>query len=226
MVNDIGCIAGLPWVAIPSCGQSEHLIPLVKSLSADIGVCVIINNVTDKTALSIMADVVEAGGHVYMWPGEANIYQMWNWSIKQGLEQNCSSVAILNDDVKVNTEDVLIIDGHLRDNANLAICGWDWQAIGGSGLRYVEGSLRKGGVGGFAFAVDPRLVPFVDERFTWWGGDDDLFYGTASKGHRLALALGTRVLHHTSTTANKLPSAYNRVDEDRALLLSKWGDTW
>lgn len=227
--EDIGAEYGRPWVTIPSCGQSAHLLPLVRSLTAaGTAVCVVINNMRSRDEMSLISQVVQAGGFVYVWPGQANIYAMWNWAIKQGRDHNCSSVSILNDDIEIEPESVMVMDMELECLEGLAILGWDYtdRTVPEPEIQQVNGSYRKGGVGGFAFMVKPHDVPYIDERFSWWGGDDDLFLGTAALGHNLGIFWGMKVIHHTSTTASQNPSVYDRCGEDRQLLLDKWGDTW
>ena len=225
--HDIGVHTGRPWVMIPTCGESEHLLPLVRGIAQhNIGVCVVINNLDDRPAIKLMGDVVAAGGFVYMWPGEANIYEIWNWAIKQGQDHGTSSVSILNDDIRIEPYSIQSMDQEFSLYHNVGILGWDYSGQAARGLRFVNGSMRKGGIGGFAFMVQPNRVPFIDERFSWWGGDDDLFLGTNSLGFRLAVHMNHKVAHFTSTSASARPHVYERCEQDRQLLLSKWGDTW
>lgn len=225
--DDIGTAQGKPWVMIPTCGASPHLIHLVTRLSTNgVRACVVINNVDDRTSIKLMGQVVAAGGYVFMWPDQANIYEVWNWAIKQAQDAGVSSLAILNDDIEIDPADVGRLDSFLLMHKNLAIVGWDYAGRPLADLQFVRGSYRRGGVGGFAFSVKPERVPFIDERFNWWGGDDDLFHQTEANGFRLAIAPGAHVTHYTSTSATARPSVYDRCGEDRELLLSKWGDTW
>jgi len=225
--DDIGVVANKPWIMIPTCGASPQLIHLVTRLSTrGYRVCVVINNVDDRTELKLVGQVVNAGGYVFLWPEQANIYEVWNWAIMRAQKAGASSLAILNDDIEIDPDDVYRLDTFLVMNNKLAIVGWDYGQRPLGDLLYVRGSFRKGGVGGFAFSVKPERVPYVDERFNWWGGDDDLFAQTEANGYRLAIAPGAHVIHYTSTSANANPSVYDRCGEDRQLLLDKWGDTW
>lgn len=221
---------GKPWVMIPTCGESPHLGALLRKLCPDTAVTVVINNMTDsREALALMADCVCNGADVKIWEEPANIYQIWNWAIQTGQEQMVSSVSILNDDIDVPPLSVWWIDGSLRQCESLAVLGWDCDHPGSSDLgeiRYVSGTYRKHGVPGFAFAVKPHRVPFIDERFNWWGGDDDLILGAAAMGGRLGVLTGCGVAHHTSTSASARPWVYEGVADDRQLLFSKWGDAW
>jgi hypothetical protein len=170
----------------------------------------------------------EHGAKVHHWQGEGRIYEIWNWAIQQGKKNGCSTVSILNDDIEIDGESVHRIDMEMGCLDGLALVGWDWtdDEVAEPGIQQVFGSYRKRGIGGFAFMVKPNDVPYIDERFNWWGGDDDLFMGTMAAGHNIGLFMGEKVRHHTSTSATANPQVYDRCSDDRQLLLDRWGETW
>lgn len=222
--------AGRPWVVIPTCGESPHLIKLLHQLCCDVPVTVVINNIAnDREQVQLMLKCAQAGADVELWEEPATIYQIWNWAIKQAQDKAVSTLSLLNDDVWVPDRSVNWVDGFLRMSPDLAVLGWDYDrpdAKDPASIRYVSGTYRKHGVPGFAFAVKPAKVPFIDERFHWWGGDDDLMLGAAAMGSKLGVLVGCGVRHYTSTTASARPWVYDHVNEDRSLLFSKWGDAW
>jgi hypothetical protein len=90
----------------------------------------------------------------------------------------------------------------------------------------VDGTFRHGGLGGFAFFVDPRFVEPIPPAYNWWYGDDHLVNATRAKGGRVGVYGQFRVVHHTSTTGN---AHWERlaplVAGDRVAYVERWGDT-
>jgi len=214
-------------IFIPTCGESKYLIPLIRQLRehADI-IHVVANNMDHVEAVRLIMDCRYEGVEA-SYSTETNIYTLWNMGIHWG-QQVSNFTAILNDDVEIDgmtlpqMERALVTTGY-------AILGWDWVHMNMCNLdriQPVQGTYRKGGVGGFAFAINPKLVQPVDTRFGWWGGDDDLVYQTLANGHQVGLAIGLGVVHHHSTSSTARPEVLESIGRDRELLLSKWGDSW
>lgn len=213
---------------IPTCGESPHLWPLLEELDGHCDATVMINN-CDEATFDYIARRVESYSY-HTWEhhrGQMNIYSLWNLGIDAGRKQGCH-VAVLNDDVWLDHRTLLPIS-QILDSTNRAIAGWDWVHTDQYQLdrvQHVKGTYRRGGIGGFAFAVNPKLVQPIDERFQWWGGDDDLVYQTKRNGYQVVLAVGLGVVHHTSTSTQVRPVPSEVIAADRQLMLDKWGEAW
>lgn len=189
---------------------------------------IIVDNWTHPTEAKNYAD---DAGVLYMHRPGWNIYKTWNLGIRLGSLRN-EPVLVLNDDIALTVEGVNAMKDALVDGG-WALLGFDYNTPVGMGfqnrgVREVRGTIRLGGIGGFAFGVNPRKSGRCHQGFIWYGGDDDIVYHTASIGGKVGIMTGNPVNHATSTTAvttmGSLPN--NWFEHDRQLLLARWGETW
>lgn len=155
------------------------------------------------------------------------IYEAWNFGMDWADRRSC---LILNDDVVLAPGAATLVCDEL-EKGDWAILGFDYGPSIVSTPQALEtvGTFRHGGVGGFAFGVRPDRCARVDERFKWWGGDDDLIYATVAKGGKVGKLYGAKVEHpQPSFTANARPDLLPAGWEanDRALLTEKYGGAW
>lgn len=216
-----------PLAVIPSCGESPLLFDLVSTLSRDSSVLVMLNSVKGDPE-PLWTGIAEAGGTPLHYRQPVNIYHLWNKGIELARQARSTSLSILNDDIRIGSGSVLAMDQIIQ--AGWGAVGWDYLHPDMNNLdrmRRVDGSYRRGGIGGFAFAINPWAPPrLIDERFSWWGGDDDLFNLIREAGFDLGVAVGIGVHHETSTSSNARPEVLARTDADRQLLMDIWGETW
>lgn len=174
---------------------------------------------------------IEPDNARYMWRPGWNIYKTWNLGMRYGalLGEN---VLVLNDDIALCRQGPALMDEELS-KGEWAMLGFDydsgtWQGAENRGVREVHGTTRHGGIGCFAFAVNPRKCGRAHQGFWWWGGDDDLVYHTKSLGGKVGVMRGNPVDHETSTSARKhgntIPNGW--FEHDRQLLRSRWGESW
>lgn len=224
-------------VFIPTCGESnETLLPLVQMLSEEgIPTLVCINNLPVAESQSLAQRVNRKMVAAWQWDVRIpfNIYQAWNVGLRMARFHEHSSVAILNDDIEIGRGSVAAVDAALNSHPNIGCVGWNYRAepremdpVHHGPLGYVSGSFRKGGIGGFAFAIKVD-TPEIDTQFQWWGGDDDLFNTIERRmARRLAILHDAGVRHHTSRSAHARPESMAGVAADRAYMLEKWGESW
>lgn len=213
---------------IPSIGASPLLVDLLNLLkNADVKTIVVDNYVVRSMA----ASYVDPGSTTYLWRPGWNIYKTWNFGMRYGalLGEN---VLILNDDITLCRQGPALMDAELS-KGEWAMIGFDyntaiWQGAENRGVREVRGTTRHGGIGCFAFAVNPRKCGRAHQGFQWWGGDDDLVYHTKSLGQKVGVMLGNPVDHETSTSARKHSNAIPQgwFEHDRQLLKDRWGESW
>lgn len=212
-------------VVIPTCGESEYLVPLAKQL-VDEGhdVRIICNN---AGRLSCWSKLQAYGANMEQWDGHTNIYDVWNYGIRLA-QFSRAHVAILNDDIQIGVNTTRQIERALS-GGDWAVIGWDYWHPNHHSLdrvRSVQGSYRQQGVGGFAFACHWARVKEIQGGYSWWGGDDELFKTAMKDGHPIGIAVGCGVTHHTSTSTNARPETLRDVGNDRQILFSRWGEAW
>lgn len=212
---------------IPSIGISPLLPELLSTLKEASVTTIIVDNAQTRT---LAESVSFEYGAVYMHRPGWNIYKTWNLGIRLGSLKN-ENVLVLNDDIRLNVDGIHAMDKELTNG--WALLGFDYnktvdQGYSNNGIKEVVGSFRLGGIGGFAFGVNPRLSGRCHTGFIWYGGDDDLFYHTQSLGGKLGLMMGNPVTHETTTTGRHtiqyLPEDW--FEHDRQLLKQRWGTTW
>lgn len=157
-------------------------------------------------------EVVETRGY--------GIYRMWNEGARR-----CETpyLLTLNDDVGLAPGAAGRLVSNLGDYAVLSP---DCTAHGISPdpeVREVRGTYRQGGILGFAFLMPAVLWPGVDERFTWWYGDDDLVAKVSAAGYRLGVLSGEPVWHKPETSAITQPWTWDSRDEDAQLFRALHG---
>lgn len=221
-------------VLIPSIGLAPQLHDLVAAVVDDeqAAVTVICNGTQedhDRVLARLGPDLRSRIGFAH-WP--LTIYEQWNWALDQAVhivEHERPVAVILNDDLELAPGSTGAAVARLRADTAVGIVGWDTTAPPADGwvsTREVTGSWRLNGIPGFAFACAADLGVRCDTRFTWWGGDDDLVWAVRKAGGRAEVLMGLGVVHHHSVSANARPEVYARSEQDRQLLLEKWGSTW
>ncbi len=167
---------------------------------------------------------------VVHWPGWS-IYEMWNEAIERGIEYD--AVIILNNDVTLSADCITLLAEALQNDA-VGLAAPFYQDREDKGRdEVVHGTLRTFGWWGAAFGVKTQTlkdhaVPPIDERFKWWGGDDDLAEQINKAGLEQRLITGTSFVHlgGGSQTGNTLPWIEEAKAGDKALYASKYGKAW
>ena len=213
---------------IPSIGVSNMFEDLLKILNEAGVTTIVVDNSSEGSKAKQYAD--DAGVLYRHRPGW-NIYKTWNLGIRLGALRN-EPVLVLNDDIALTVDGIKAMQNAITDDG-WALLGFDYSTPVGMGfqnlgIREAHGTIRVGGIGGFAFGVDPRKSGRCHQGFIWYGGDDDIIYHTISLGGKVGIMSGNPVNHATSTTAvttvSSLPN--NWFEHDRQLLLARWGETW
>lgn len=164
---------------------------------------------------------------------DATITQMWNEGWQWALEESAGpqvNVAFLNNDITVPPGFLQRLARDLRDHdeAWISYPDYDHQgAVADLGVRVTQGSFRHGGMCGWAFMLKGEAarhgLPFVDEQFQWWCGDDDLAFAVQACGFAQLRCLGLPVAHRGSVTAHERPELHEIGYQDMQRLKEKWG---
>lgn len=168
-------------------------------------------------------DVINAHG----W----RFYKMWNHAWKTACDYNYDAVALLNDDIKINSQSLT--------EAHTVLLGDP--TIGAVGLNYhrpltetthlkpdfleTQGTYKDGGIWGCAFLLRASTwgnVPPIDENYWLWYGDDELFINLKNHGWKCGIATNAAVFHEASTTTNMFPELRAKTGLDEELFRSKF----
>jgi hypothetical protein len=190
------------------------------------------NSPVSEETLNFAAEAEQISDYIRVvhWPGWS-IYEMWNEAIERGIDYD--AVIILNNDVTLSEGCIPRLAETLQDPAvGLAAPFFDGRPDPGHNLT-VHGTLRTGGWWGAAFAVKTRTlkdhaVPPIDERFRWWGGDDDLAEQLDRARLLQQLVTGTHFVHlgGGSQTGNTLDWVEDAKAADKEVFKQKYRKTW
>lgn len=217
--------AGGPVVdaVIASCGHADETVfPLIEQL-LDEGVWVTLMDNrgtfnTDKLPGSVLYR--ECVG----W----NVHQAWNYGMDVALQRRADWCCVLNDDIKLAPGAIKLAALTLRQRPDVWLAGFDYVGHEKVRLRDAIGTFRQGGIGGFAYMIRPEVELRYDERFNWWGGDDDLIWTCLHRGGRAVVVEGANVQHPEggNTSGRHFPELMEGVGRDRELLMEKWSKAW
>jgi len=100
--------------------------------------------------------------------GPRNIHRWWNQGIELACKSGATSVAVLNDDVKISRTALQEMSRLLHDTgATLATPGSEFALF-----QRQRPQMRR--LYGFAWMLNPKHELRPDENFHWYFGDDDL----------------------------------------------------
>jgi len=208
---------------IGSVGHADETVfPLIDELLAEgIWVTLIDNRGTFPT------DELDDRVLYYEMPG-ANIHQVWNRGMDVAEARGADWCCVLNDDITLEPYGPFRIAELLADRPDVWIAGFDYEEHEREVIREVGGSFREHGVGGFAYMIRPNVGLRYDERFNWWGGDDDLVWTCLDRGAKAVVVEGVHVQHPDggNTTGRHYPELMGGVSADWELLMEKWGKSW
>lgn len=212
-------------VTIPTCGESPHLGKLVQTVKqGGAEVVVVINNATPEQRKYVEAQVIGHGLLVDGGNGVRSLYTIWNQCLE--LTRQNSVGAILNDDIEIDPGSISVIEGAVK--AGYPVVGWEAFIAPSpnpvSNLRRAYGTYRTRGMAGFAFAFDPHRVPYFDEEYTWWYGDDDWVQQCISNGLSINVESQCGIKHYTSTSQIARPWVMRDVSQDKQRFVQKWGN--
>jgi hypothetical protein len=164
---------------------------------------------------------------------DMNIHQVWNFGMDYAAGYGAGWAAILNDDVRLMRGAIPValdlVDMHPHSD-EIVLVGLDSDHVSGTpNLRPAVGSFREHGVPGFAYLIRLDAQLRYDDRFVWWGGDDDLVWrALTGSPHAAQVAEGCWVHHPAggNTTGRHYPELGEAIAGDRQLLLDKWGKAW
>lgn len=225
-------------VAIPTRDRFDLLVPLVTEL--------LLQDQHDRLLVLDNSDAQNACEYLVLDKklsvipcADMKIYAMWNWAWDWALKKYPSrvNVALLNDDILIPENFIGTLSSALRHDKR------DWWCVYPNyhrsladgvvdlGITATEGTYKDGGMSGWAFMfrgeIRYRNVPFIDENFEWWCGDDDFARQVVKRGGQIGRVNGLPVEHPHESTAQNYPELQVAKEADINYLKYKYGvDAW
>lgn len=164
-----------------------------------------------------------------------SIYEMWNVGMQWGafLAANGeSNITILNDDIRIPKGFIGKMAAQLRSTQLAWLVSPDYNLPlanerATQWLDFTTGTYKDGGVCGWAFMLRGEkmgnTVPFIDRRFRWWCGDDDLVKQIELKGGLTGIIRGLPVEHEGTATGGLYPHLHQVGQDDLERFKAKYG---
>lgn len=227
-------------VVIPSIGISRRLYGVVAAaLASEAEMTLVIENQTvdgEKHKPTAREQMFERYGScepklTLIGAPSKSLYGVWNMGLDYARMSQDPIAVILNDDVEITSTAINLLGEALRQRDEYAVIGANYftrflDPVPEADIREVNGTYRKGGIGGFAFACRADRCR-VDEEFEWWGGDDDLVNQAMQAYWKIGIHEGAPVRHpEPETSAIHFPELLAAKDRDRIRMRAKWGESW
>lgn len=160
-----------------------------------------------------------------------SLHGQWNKALKYAADNSPANIILSNDDIEISDFLVTKLSEHLRSNDNFWIVypANQKQYSGLPQIKITRGTKADGGMDGCCFMVRADAfnegLPFIDERFVYWGGDDDIVRNVESMGKQQIRVDEVFVRHEESSTSTSPGFEWMQeaVASDRILLKEKWG---
>lgn len=121
---------------------------------------------------------------IYVNTRGKSLAQQWNYAILQAAEKG-GNLIISNDDVIIEGNLGKELSLVLRSSENIAIT-YPASKITDTDAQETFGSKADGGMHGECFMIKPELFinNLIDERFTYWGLDDEIVQNAKKMGYK------------------------------------------
>ena len=138
------------WIIVPVGAREIYIENLLSKLSDFKNRIVFVNNYIGYTKFDSVHHIEDFN--------DVNIYRWWNKGILYAKSQGAKYVAVLNDDIDFDSSFIPQLFSHLIDR-DMAIVDTD----------------NTGNGGGAAWVMDLSYGLLLNEHFTWWYGDTEIF---------------------------------------------------
>lgn len=160
-----------------------------------------------------------------------SLHGQWNKALQYAADSSPSNIVLSNDDIIICDFLVTKLAEHIRSHESfwIAYPANRQQFTGRSEIKVTKGTKADGGMDGCCFMLRGEAfnegLPFIDERFVYWGGDDDIARNVEKLGRQQIRVNEVFVDHQESSTSTSPGFEWMQeaVANDRALLKEKWG---
>jgi hypothetical protein len=153
-----------------------------------------------------------------------NLAQQWNHAIIKAAEMN-GNLIISNDDIDIQGNLGKELSEVLRSEDNIGIT-YPADKVTDQTPKETKGTFGDGGMRGDCFMIKPKIFKdnLVDERFTYWGLDDDIAQTATKLGYKqlrvYSCSMQSDMQGTTSTPGFEW--MLNARGDDTKLLKEKW----
>jgi hypothetical protein len=220
-------------VVIPTRYQSRMLISLMGSVLSDPSVIkvIIFNNNCSEGYSKILEDLKNDSKVEVVVTPQLSVYQMWNWGWKMAkLYSEKVNVAILNDDVFFWPLTLFKMAEFLRREDDVAVVYPDYDTPLDSNLneltlRDSRSTQGDGGMAGFCFMLKGELpIPYIDENFGWYYGDDDFVKQVDLAGYKIKRIAGLSVDHNWGQSSKLRDDLVPTILKDQEYFNQKYSE--
>lgn len=156
------------------------------------------------------------------------LHGQWNKAFEYGVKNHPSNILISNDDLSICDNLVSILSNALATNDKYWIAYPSLYNRGSVAIQVTRGTHADGGMEGCCYMVSSRAfesgVPFIDENFIHWGGDDDIANNVYKHGGKQVRVNEAWINHEQSSTSNSPGFEWvnQAIGKDLEYLYKKW----
>lgn len=167
---------------------------------------------------------------VYVDTRGLSLHGQWNQALEYAKQNHPCTITLSNDDITISDFMITTVSEVLNTSNDY------WIAYPANMSQHsnkrplvTRGTKADGGMDGCCFMVKSQALidglPLIDERFTYWGGDDDIARNVEAMGKKQVRVNTVWVDHVNSATTTKPGFEWMQeaVASDRILLKEKWG---
>jgi hypothetical protein len=159
-----------------------------------------------------------------------SLHGQWNKALKFALDNHPCNIVLSNDDLDIEEGLVSKLSSELNSSDEYWIAyPANKLQYNNSGIQVTRGTKADGGMDGSCFMIKSEAfnsgMPFVDERFVYWGGDDDIARNVEAMGKKQIRVNNTWSDHINESTSSRPEFKWmqDAKESDRILLKEKWG---
>lgn len=220
-------------VVITTILEPERTIDLAISYAKDPGVYEVnvYDNGHDKEGAEKLKLFCDSEDKInYVDTRGLTLHGQWNKALQYAKDNNPCTITLSNDDLRISDKMISTVSNVINSNNDY------WIAYPANVFQYnnqdplvTRGTKADGGMDGCCFMIKSQAflegLPFIDERFVYWGGDDDIARSVESIGKKQVRVNTVWVDHVNSATVTKPGFEWmiEAVASDRILLKEKWG---
>lgn len=220
-------------VVITTILEPERTINLAKSYAKDPGVYEvnIYDNGHDDDGAESLKLFCETEDKInYVDTRGLTLHGQWNKALQYAKDNHPCTITLSNDDLEISDMMVSTVSSVINSSNDY------WIAYPANMSQHsnkkpliTKGTKADSGMDGCCFMIKSQALvdglPLIDERFVYWGGDDDIACNVEAMGKRQVRVNTVWVNHVNSATTSKPGFEWMReaVASDRILLKEKWG---
>jgi hypothetical protein len=159
-----------------------------------------------------------------------SLHGQWNKALQFALDNHPCNIVLSNDDLDIDEGLVSKLSSELNSSDEYWIAyPANKKQYNNSGIQITKGTKADNGMDGSCFMIKSDAfksgMPLVDERFVYWGGDDDIAKNVESMGKKQIRVNNTWSDHINESTSSRPEFKWMQEakENDRILLKEKWG---